>query len=217
MPIRAVTLNLGLLEREVDAMLEHPSEDHAARIREKLRMLREGANRIGAVMNDLRTFCRPAGPPSPTDPRAVLESAIEMAKHEIDGRARIIRNYSPVPLVLADSTRLGQVFLNLLVNAGQAIATSGRTDPEGHELRIALGRQGEGRIKVEVTDSGDGIEPELLGRIFDPFFTTKAPGIGTGLGLSISKSIVLALDGELVVNSRVGNGTTFTVLLPALP
>jgi signal transduction histidine kinase len=148
----------------------------------------------------------------------VLEAALEMAKHEIGGHVRIVRDYAPVPLVLADSTRLGQVFLNLLVNAAQAIATSARAHPDGgHELRVAIGVQAPEQIKVEVTDSGDGIAPELLGRIFDPFFTTKAPGMGTGLGLSISRSIVLALDGELVVDSRVGDGTTFTVLLPALP
>jgi PAS domain S-box-containing protein len=216
-PLAYVTLNIELLEREIRDMGQRPSEHDTARIREKLRMLREGANRIAAVVQDLRTFCRPAGPPRPTDPLAVLESAIEMAKNEIDGRARIVRDYSPVPLVLADSTRLGQVFLNLLVNAGQAIAASRRSDREGgHELSVALGLQGSDRVKVEVTDSGDGIAPEVIGRIFDPFFTTKPPGMGTGLGLSISKSIVTAMNGELVVKSDVGTGTTFVVLLPAL-
>jgi len=119
-----------------------------------------------------------------------------------------------VPPVLANGARLGQVFLNLLINAAQAI-------PEGqvekNEIRVVTRSDDLGRAIVEVRDSGSGISPDVVGRIFDPFFTTKPIGIGTGLGLSICRSIVTALGGVIAVESQVNKGTVFRVTLPSAP
>ncbi len=110
--------------------------------------------------------------------------------------------------------RLGQVVLNLLINAAQAI-------PEGHlaehEIRLVTRTDASGRAVLEVRDTGVGIPADIADRIFDPFFTTKPTGVGTGLGLSICRSIVLALGGEIRAESRPGAGTTLRVSLPAAP
>ncbi|HEY6099603.1 MAG TPA: ATP-binding protein [Anaeromyxobacter sp.] len=152
------------------------------------------------------------GRPRPVDVRAVLESALAMAQHEIKHRARVVVDFPAEPLAVdANAARLGQVFLNLLVNAAQAI-------PEGHadrnEIRLSARAAG-ARVVLEVFDTGVGIPPEELGRLFDPFFTTKPMGGGTGLGLAICHGIVATLGGEISVASRAGAGTTFTVALPA--
>jgi len=134
-----------------------------------------------------------------------------MSWNEIRHRARLVKDYGDLPPVRANESRLGQVFLNLLVNAAQAI-------PEGaadrNEIRIVTRSVPPGRVTIEVRDSGGGIPPEVLGRIFDPFFTTKPSGVGTGLGLSICHSIVTALDGEISVDTAAERGTTFRVTLP---
>ena len=114
--------------------------------------------------------------------------------------------------MVAHASRLGQVFLNLLINAAQAI-------PEGHadanEIRIRTMPSQDGRqVRVEIEDTGIGIPASLMRRIFDPFFTTKAPGVGMGLGLSISHQIVRAMDGDITVESAPGVGTTFCITLP---
>jgi CheY-like chemotaxis protein len=151
----------------------------------------------------------------PVELGRVIDSCVGMAWNEIRHRARLVKNLAPVPPVLANEGRLGQVFLNLLVNAAQAI-------PEGKagdsRIRVSTGLAPDGRVVVEISDTGAGIPAELLPRIFDPFFTTKPPGVGTGLGLSICHSIVAAAGGEIQVESQAGQGATFRVLLPpALP
>ena len=116
-----------------------------------------------------------------------------------------------VPRVLGNESRLGQVFLNLLVNAAQAI-------PEGqadrNEIKVATRMDGTGLVAVDISDTGSGMAPEVLKRLFTPFFTTKPVGVGTGLGLSICQRIITAMGGEIRVTSQVGQGTTFTILLP---
>jgi CheY-like chemotaxis protein len=133
-----------------------------------------------------------------------------MAWHEIRHRARLVKSLADVPPVDANEARLGQVFLNLLVNAAQAI-------PEGHadtnEVQVSTRTDEAGNAVVEVRDTGVGIEPQVLPRIFDPFFTTKGEG-GTGLGLSISHGTVRALGGRIEVESKHGKGTMFRITLP---
>jgi PAS domain S-box-containing protein len=157
-------------------------------LRDVLDEAKEGAQRVRHIVRDLRIFAR----------------AEEEARTLCDVRQAT----SPV---LANEARLGGVFLNLLVNAVQAIP-EGRA--EENEIRIGTGMEKD-TVVVEVRDTGCGIAPEFRSRIFDPFFTTKPPGTGTGLGLSICQSIVGALGGEITVESEVGKGTTFRVLLPA--
>jgi CheY-like chemotaxis protein/anti-sigma regulatory factor (Ser/Thr protein kinase) len=145
-----------------------------------------------------------------TDVRGIVESAIQMAWHEIRHRARLVKRLAEVPPVDANEARLGQVFLNLLINAAQAI-------PEGHadehQISVVTRTDERGNANVEVTDTGLGIAPDDMPRIFDPFFTTKGEG-GTGLGLAISHGTIKVLGGEIQVKSTPGHGTTFRVVLP---
>jgi CheY-like chemotaxis protein len=141
----------------------------------------------------------------------VLESSVNMSLNELKGRARIVRDYAVAPHVVADGARLGQVFLNLILNAAHAIA-EGR--PDENEVRISLVPWGTDHVRVAISDTGHGIPEPLLGKIFEPFFTTKPAGVGMGLGLSISQSIVASMHGELTVESREGKGTTFYVTIP---
>jgi PAS domain S-box-containing protein len=174
---------------------------------------RSGAERMRDIVADMKLFSR-AGEDSraPVQVGAALRAALSLADHEIRHRARIVLELEPVPPVLANESRLSQVFLNLLVNAAQAI-------PDGHadrnEIRVTVRSDGAGRVQIAVRDTGCGIAREHRKRLFDPFFTTKPVGIGTGLGLSICHGIVTALGGEIDVESEVGKGTTFRVTLPA--
>jgi CheY-like chemotaxis protein len=142
----------------------------------------------------------------------VLQSCINMAWNEIRHRARLERDFDRAPAVLGNEARLAQVFVNLLVNAAQAI-------PEGaaerNAIRVAARAAGDGLVVVEIRDTGQGIPPENLGRIFEPFYTTKPAGMGTGLGLSICKDIVESLGGRIDVESEPAVGTSVRVLLRA--
>ena len=123
-----------------------------------------------------------------------------------------------VPLVWGDQSRLEQVFLNLLLNARSALHASSRAPKELHlrTCRVQHSEFGEA-VQVEVRDSGVGIPSSMLHQVFQPFFTTKEAGKGTGLGLSISRSIVEEHRGRIEVESTVGEGTTFRILLPTQP
>ncbi|HEX8538408.1 MAG TPA: ATP-binding protein, partial [Cystobacter sp.] len=212
-PLAFVLGNLQLATRQ----LMSASESAPTQLDPLLKYLtdaRVGAERIQSIVRDLGSFSHPdEQPPGPIDVRQVLELSVKMASGELRHRAQLVREYAQVPDVLADSARLGQVFLNLLVNAAQAI-------PEGHadqhEIRLSTWAE-ERTVCIEVRDTGQGIPAELLGRIFDPFFTTKAVGKGIGLGLSISHGLVRALGGELSVESEPGRGSVFRVRLPMAP
>ncbi len=174
----------------------------------------EGAERVRQIVRQLKTFSRPDEERlSPVDVHQVLDSVVMMAANEIRHRAQLHRDYGSVPLVMANEGRLSQVFLNLVVNAAQAIPEG---DAHHNAIRLITRRVDMGRVAIEVQDSGSGIPREALGRIFDPFFTTKPVGVGTGLGLSICHGIITKLGGEISVESEVGKGSTFRVLLPAL-
>jgi signal transduction histidine kinase len=179
---------------------------------EPLHDTRESAERVRVIVRDLKVFSRSEEEQrGPVDVRRVMESSLRMAWNEIRHRARLIKDYGEVPLVQASESRLGQVFLNLIVNAAQAIP-EGRA--ESNDIRVATRLDGHERVMVEVRDTGAGIPPANLARIFDPFFTTKAVGQGTGLGLAICQRIIASLSGEITVESSVGKGTTFRVFLP---
>ncbi|MEK6607399.1 MAG: ATP-binding protein [Myxococcota bacterium] len=180
---------------------------------EPLKEAREGAERVRQIVRDLKTFSRPDDDRRvPVDVRRILESSINVAFNEIRPRARLVKDYGEVPQVEANEARLGQVFLNLLLNAAQAIPEG---DAAKNEIRVTTRTEGE-RVVVELRDTGGGIPPEVLGRIFDPFFTTKPVGVGTGLGLSICHNLVTSLGGEIAVDSQVGRGTTVRIALPQL-
>jgi CheY-like chemotaxis protein len=142
----------------------------------------------------------------------VMDVSIRMAFSAVRHRARLERDYQPVPLVEGNESRLGQVFLNLIVNAAQAIPEG---DTRKHEVRVATYTDDAGNAVIEVGDTGVGIAPEMLPRIFDPFFTSKGPGQGVGLGLSISLGTVKSLGGDIQVASDPQQGTVFRVILPS--
>jgi CheY-like chemotaxis protein/two-component sensor histidine kinase len=172
---------------------------------------REGAERVRAIVRDLKVVSRvEERRPSAVDVRRSVEAAIDLARNELRHRARLVAELDAVPTLWADEGRLGQLFLNLLINAAHAI-TEGAVDR--NEVRVRL-QSVEGAVLVEVSDTGVGIGPDELPRIFDPFFTTKAVGVGSGLGLSICHAIVMDLGGRIDVESDPGRGTTFRVYLP---
>jgi signal transduction histidine kinase len=185
-----------------------------AEMRDALAHAHDGAGRIAHIVRGLKAFSH-----SDTDERApvrldeAMDVAIDMASHELKHRARVARDYAPAPRVEGGSVRLTQVFLNLLVNAAQAIPDGA---VERNFVRVKLGTDADGCAFAEVSDTGSGIAPEVMDRLFDPFFTTKPVGKGTGLGLSISQGIVASLGGRITVASEVGRGSTFRVTLPPL-
>lgn len=181
-------------------------------IEEPLRDARESADRVGHIVRDLKIFSRSdEDKTGAVDVRRVMESSLRMAWNEIRHRARLVKEYGDVPPVEGNEGRLGQVFLNLIVNAAQAMP-EGRADK--NEIRVVTKQDDHDRVVVEVRDTGSGIPDSVISRIFDPFFTTKPVGVGTGLGLAICHRIVTALGGELTVESQVGKGTVFRAVLP---
>src|SRR4029079_12566875 len=186
-----------------------PAPDEAG---EGLAEARQGAERVRNIVRDLRVFARGDEEQSgPVALRRVLDSSINIAWNEIRHRARLVKDYGDTPMVEANESRLGQVFLNLLLNAAHAISEG---ETERNEIRVSTRTDGRGHAIIEIRDTGGGIPPDIRDRIFDPFFTTKAAGEGTGLGLWICSGILSALGGEISVDSDVGRGSTFRVMLP---
>ncbi|MFO0610768.1 MAG: PAS domain S-box protein [Polyangiales bacterium] len=212
-PLSYVIANLDLVSED---LREFAGGSPSGRLRELDGMLveaRRGAETVRKIVRGLKTFARADDERRvPLDLTAVLDLSANMAVNEIRHRARLVKDYGPVPMVEADEARLGQVFVNLLVNAAQALPV-GQADL--HEIRLTARTDAAGRAEVVVSDTGAGIAPEVLGRIFDPFFTTKPVGVGTGLGLSICHTLVKSLGGEIAVESEPGRGTAFRVTLPA--
>jgi PAS domain S-box-containing protein len=214
-PLAYVVASLDFVQAEIRPLAENHPGAVSDETLQALAEAREGIARVKHVVRDLKTFSRADDERRfPVELRPVIESSINMAFNEIKYRARLVKDYGKAPPVLANDGRLGQVILNLLVNAAQAI-------PEGHvdenEIRVTTRTDEAGRAVVEVRDTGPGVPRHALARVFEPFFTTKPSGVGTGLGLSICRNIVTALDGSITVESEPGRGATFRVILPAAP
>jgi PAS domain S-box-containing protein len=174
-----------------------------------LRDAQVGAGRVRDIVRDLKTFSREDDDVvGSVELGPVIVYATRMANAELRHRAKLEVHVPELPRVRGNETRLGQVFLNLVVNAAQAIA-QGAADE--NTVTVSAERR-EDVVVVSITDTGAGIAPEVLGRIFDPFVTTKSQG--TGLGLPICHGIVTRLGGTITVESERGRGTTFRVTLP---
>ena len=169
---------------------------------------RDGLMRVKRIVQDLRDFSRGGADESwqTVDLHAALDSTINIVRNEIKYKASIVRSYGDLPEVECLPSRLNQVFLNMLVNAGHAIEQNGT-------ITIATGASA-GEVWIRFSDTGCGIAAEHLNRIFEPFFTTKPVGQGTGLGLSVSYAIIRKHGGRIDVESQVGRGTRFTIVLP---
>jgi two-component system, NtrC family, sensor kinase len=207
-PLAYVQANLRALEEDLAAPALGPTER-----RELLAETQDGTRRIQAIVKDLLTFSRHTGEYealSAVNVETTLESALHIAQvHVAHAKATVIRQFGGVGTVMGIESRLGQVFLTLVMNAVQALPPSG-----GRREVLVSTRLEDGKIIVAVRDFGEGMTPEVRSRLFTPFFTTKPVGKGTGLGLSIAHSIVTGLGGEIRVESAKGQGALFEVVLP---
>lgn len=168
---------------------------------------RDGLDRVKRIVQDLKDFSRvDQAEWQSANLHDCLNSTLSIVQNEVKYKAEVIKVYGDLPLVECMPSQLNQVFLNLLVNAAQAIKERG-------QITIRT-RVEQACVVVSVSDSGSGIPPDVVKRIFDPFFTTKPIGSGTGLGLSVSYSIVNRHGGRIEVDTQVGAGTTFSVWLP---
>jgi PAS domain S-box-containing protein len=213
-PLAYVMANLDLALEQLSSCEGLPP-DRVGDVVDMLREAREGADRVRHIVRDLKVFLRGETEERVrVDPRRVLDSCVNMARGEIRPRARLSTHYEDTPRVMANEARLGQVLLNLLVNAAHAIPEG---DAESNEIEVSTRLDQRGYVVIAVRDSGAGIPDDVKKHLFEPFFTTKGGGRGTGLGLSICQSIVAAMGGEITFDSEVGRGSTFRVSLPAAP
>lgn len=167
----------------------------------------DGVQRVQDIVRDLKSFSHVnSAEQSWANLETGLDSTLNIVWNELKYKAQVVKEYAGLPEVLCAPAQLNQVFMNLLVNAAQAIENQG-------EIRIRTGYC-EREIWVEIEDNGRGIAPEHMNRLFEPFFTTKAVGKGTGLGLSLSYGIVKKHQGRIEVDSQPGRGTRFRVILP---
>lgn len=176
-------------------------------IDEIIRETLEGMRRIGKIVKDLREFSHGGSDkPEYADLNKGLESTLNIVWNELKYRAEVVTLYGDIPQILCYPQQMNQVFMNILVNAAQAIKEKGT-------IRVRTFTE-EGHVVVEISDTGEGIPPENLSRIFDPFFTTKPVGKGTGLGLAMVYAIVRKHGGDIRVESELGRGSCFKVYVP---
>jgi two-component system, NtrC family, sensor kinase len=191
--------------------LRLPSAD-VVELNAALREVSLGAERVQRIVRDLRVFSRSEEAPlGPVDLAQIIDASLRLARAELTERIAVVRDVHPTR-VLGDESRLGQVVLNVLLNAAQAIVAD---LPRAGRIEIVSRREGP-TVRLEIVDNGVGISRENLARVFQPFFTTKPIGVGTGLGLPICQRIVTSLGGRLTLASELGAGTTVTIELPAV-
>ncbi len=208
-PLTFVAANLAFALDRIGPLRADPRAEEVAHALEDAE---EGTRRVARVVRDLKAVSRvEVEERRPIDLAAEVETALKLAQHELRHRARLEVSLGPVPRVEAPEFQLGQVFLNLLVNAGQAV---GEGAADRHTVRVTCRTAEDGWAVVEVADDGPGIDEAVRPRIFEPFFTTKPVGAGTGLGLSVCHGIVTGLGGRIEVESAPGAGALFRVLLP---
>jgi len=211
-PLAYVLGNVELMRRELARASGLPAES-VDRLSQHVTIIREGATRMRDIVRDLKTLARgDVESSSPVDVQQILEVCLNMAEHEIAPRAQLVRAFDVRALVSGTEASLGQVFLNLLLNAAQAIPEGA---PHEHEVRVAVRAIDGDRVAIEIRDTGPGIAPSIRERIFEPFFTTKQ-GDGTGLGLAICHRIVTSVGGTLTAHGGGERGALFRVVLPML-
>ncbi len=214
-PLAFVLPNLRGLADELTRTSEALSSERRAAMNELLRDAIVGAERVEVIVADLVRIARDEhAHTSVVALGSVLESTLEIAENQLRQRATIVTQLEPVPNVVANPGRLGQVFLNLLVNAAQAIRAG---DADGNQIRVSTRVGRDGRAVVEIADTGCGMSAETERRLFEPFYTTKPAGVGTGLGLFFCHRVVHELGGQISFDTVLGQGTTFRIELPAAP
>jgi two-component system NtrC family sensor kinase len=210
---------LAIIRQEAEWMQLLLTKEEIARPQEReelkgsLRQIVQQVDRCTEIVRNLLDFARKREPviQAVDVNRTVEDMTMLVEKEARHHNIKIVREYDQnLPAIYSDAPQLRQVFLNLLTNAAHAIGKDGT-------ITITTSRQGNGAVHIMISDTGCGIPPEDLKKIFDPFFTTKAEGKGTGLGLSICHGIIQRLGGEIGVQSTVGQGATFTIVLPRRP
>ncbi len=192
---------IAALEQKLD--IDYILKDAPDLIRES----REGADRIKEIVLSLKNFAHPGEDKfAYSDINKNLDSTLNVVWNELKYKVTITKEYGELPDVRCNPQQLNQVFMNILVNAAQAIKVKG-------EIFIRT-KAVDDRVEISISDTGSGIPKENLPKIFDPFFTTKAVGKGTGLGLNVAYNIIKKHHGAIEVNSEVGRGTTFTIHVP---
>jgi signal transduction histidine kinase len=188
-------------------MIENSTSEDT--VRDRARIIREQVSRISKIIETLLAFARPRPVlKNPVELQKSLEEVLGFLSEEFRKReVTVERRFEPVPAILGDGAKLQQLFLNLFLNAVDAM-------PEGGVLRVSLECCDRHEVEVRVADSGTGIPEETLAKIFEPFFTSKPRGKGSGLGLAVAKGIVSDHEGRIEVASEMGKGTEFLVSFP---
>ena len=204
---------LGYASLNVEAIIKQLERVAPAEVRGALQpaidAARDGLARVATIVRNLKGLSTPESVECwPVDVSEVLESAIDVAMHAVRGKARIERDYSEAPPLRADPTKLGQIFLNLVLNAAQSF----QEENERNVISLRIQSPVATEVVVSVTDNGAGVPRDRLERLFEPYFTTKDQG--TGLGLAICQTLAASLEAKLWVESELGKGTTFTLQLP---
>jgi len=201
---QALIAGIDTLAAETD--LHYFSEDGREIIQESL----DGANRVARIVRQLRNYARTDDDAMGfQDLNKIIDNMLNLARNNLKYKCDIRKDLGKIPPLYGSGTQLGQVLLNIVINASQAISENG-------VITIATRHEGDNAV-ITIADNGGGIAQENLQRIFDPFFTTKGVGEGTGLGLSIVQGIIKKHRGEIEVDSEPGEGTTFRITLPLFP
>ncbi len=202
---------LELLERKVAS-----GQVDGPRTAEVLSSVHNSALRIATIVRDMQTLSRSGttDPATPVDVARAVGAATNLASMVVKHRAQLSVDVTGAPAVMGFEGRLGQVLVNLIVNAAQAMP---KRPTEQNHIKVTARSVDDGRsVRLDVEDNGSGMPEEVMARVFDPFFTTKGPGEGSGLGLAISRALVEKMGGSLTVRSSLGAGSTFSVVLPAV-
>lgn len=207
-PLTYVLSNLEFLATSPPA----PTPEGIAELGQVIRETLTGAQQMASVVGHIKSFSHHGDAQKKLiDLAVLLDGNLKMSTVLIRHRARVVRDFAAAPFVEGTEFQLAQVFLNLLVNASHAI-------PEGraheNEVRVQLRTGPDNSAVVEIIDTGSGMPPEVLQKLFQPFFTTKPKGVGTGMGLTICRNIIEAHGGRMEVESAVGKGSTFRIMLP---
>jgi PAS domain S-box-containing protein len=217
-PLTWVIANLDAIDRMLDGIRQGDVES-AEQVGKMILEAQQGADQVKRIVRDLLTYSRSQPEQlESVDVQEALDIAVNIATNQFKYRAHLVRDYGHVPTVVADESRLTQVFVNLIVNAAQAIPER-RDHHQGREgvIELHTSVDPDGRVRVSVQDNGLGMPAAVKARVFDPFYTTKPVGVGTGLGLSISNNIIKSFHGEIQIDSEEGMGTRVSVVLPAAP
>jgi CheY-like chemotaxis protein len=212
-PLSAVIGNLEMAAADIRLLADTIGRDKLGDLPDEILEAAEAAQRVRRIAIDLKVFSGgQADENSTINVEDVLDSAVRMGWNQVRQRARVVKHYAGVPRALGAESRLGQVLLNLIVNAAQAIP-EGQSDT--NEIRLVTRVDDQGRVVIDIHDTGSGIAPHVMRQLFTPFVTTKPSGVGTGLGLSICQRLVNAMGGSIWADSTPGAGTVFHVALQA--